>query len=193
MSKTAPTFGTESSLWEPKLPFDLVVAYEDTHTRNRALHLYDHLAQGLLDDYDFQCGWWKFEHLTNTTLNQQAADAAAEANMVVLSLQARKQLLPLHKAWIEEWLPRRDNRKSALVVLIGGTDNMERESAPLLAELQLAARLGRMDFFTHAFDLTAPQRQASVQQITDRARASNAPLPDFLQHRMPIPRWGINE
>ena len=37
MSKTAPTFGTESSLWEPKLPFDLVVAYEDTHTRNRAL------------------------------------------------------------------------------------------------------------------------------------------------------------
>jgi len=44
----------DASEWEPKFPFDLVVAYEDTFTRQRALQLYDHLAQQLLKDYDFQ-------------------------------------------------------------------------------------------------------------------------------------------
>ena len=61
MSKSLPDTKLPDSHWEPKMPFDLVVAYEDRATRNRALHLYDHLAQQLLDDYDFKCAWWKFD------------------------------------------------------------------------------------------------------------------------------------
>ena len=58
---------SNASQWEPKFPFDLLVAYEDALTRDRALKLYDTLAQQLLNDYDFQCSWWKFDHLQNVT------------------------------------------------------------------------------------------------------------------------------
>ena len=109
------------------------------------------------------------------------------------SLHARPELLPVHRTWIEDWLPRRDNRKAALVALIAGDGEPESQAAPMLAYLQRAARLARMDFFNHAFDLPRPERELSVQQITERARAVTPLLQDILHQRMPIPRWGINE
>jgi hypothetical protein len=138
---------TSPARWEPKFPFDLVVAYEDTQTRNRALHLYDHLAQQLLDDYDFQCSWWRFDLLSDPTLYQKSTDMSADANMVILSLHARKELTPLQKTWLDSWLPRRDGRKSALVSIIAGTEEAVQESEPMVVSLRRAARLARMDFF----------------------------------------------
>src|SRR5436190_1105808 len=120
MSKATLSSKLAASRWEPKFPFDLVVAYEDSETRKRTLHLYDHLAQQLLDDYDFQCSWWKFDHLTNPTLRQQAADSAVDANMVILSIRAHKDLPPTHKLWLEDWISRRHHRTAALVVMIAG-------------------------------------------------------------------------
>ena len=182
------------SHWEPKFPFDLVVAYEDVQTRNRALHLYDHLAQQLLDDYDFQCSWWKFDHLTDRTLYQQAADAAVEANMVVISLHARSELLPAHQAWLDGWLPRRQNQKSALVALLAGADQHTQEVERLLVYLRRAARLAHMDFFNHSFALSLPSREISLQP-SEPARVAPVAihLPSALHHQMPPPRWGINE
>ena len=193
MNNTVPTPRLDASRWEPKFPFDLVVAYEDTSTRNRALHLYDHLAQQLLDDYDFQCSWWKFDHLSDATLRQQAADSAAEANMIVLSLHARNDLLPVHKAWIEDWLPRRDNRKAALVALVAGIDRPESGAGPMLAYLQKSARQAHMDFFTHAFDLPRSAGEVSPQKIMERASTMTPLLQGILHQRVPLPRWGINE
>jgi hypothetical protein len=183
----------DASEWEPKFPFDLVVAYEDSFTRNRALHLYDHLAQQLLDDYDFQCSWWKFDHLTNLTLRQQAADAAVEANMIILSMHARPELPSTHRLWMENWIPRRDNRKAALVALVAGENALQHEAAPMLACLQNAARLGKMDFFTHEFNLPAPEGGRIASSAIPTARLV-PPIPHHvLEQRTPTPRWGINE
>jgi hypothetical protein len=182
--------------WEPKFPFDLVVAYEDVQTRNRALHLHDHLAQQLLDDYDFQCLWWKFDHLANPTLRQQAIDAAAEANMIVLSLRARKELPRAYQAWLDGWLARRDNRKSALVVLVAGSEEAKRQAGPMLLQLRTDARLAGMDFFNHAFDLPLPPPRAEPavpSVVPARPAHSTSPELEFLYHQMPTPRWGINE
>jgi hypothetical protein len=182
----------DASEWEPKFPFDLVVAYEDSFTRNRALHLYDHLAQQLLDDYDFQCSWWKFDHLANATLRQQAADAAAEANMIILSVHARPELPSTHRLWMDSWLPRRDNRKAALVALVAGANALQNEAAPMLACLQNAARLSKMDFFTHEFNLPPQDGQRIVASTIPTVRS--VPVLDHaLEQRTPNPRWGINE
>jgi len=179
--------------WDPKMPFDLVVAYEDTDTRNRALHLYDHLAQQLLDDYDFQCSWWKFDHLTNHALCEQATEAAVDANMVILSLNARRELAPAHKTWMEGWVPRRAHRKAALVTLIAGAGQPERDTPSMLAYLQNAARLAHMDFFPHSFDLPKPTLQWSPDPLAERARVVTPFLQDSLHQTLSIPRWGINE
>jgi hypothetical protein len=183
----------DTAHWEPKFPFDLVVAYEDTHTRNRAQHLYDHLAQQLLDDYDFQCSWWKFDHLSNAALRRQAADAATEANMIILCMRAREHLMPVHRHWLEDWLPRRDNRKAALVALIGGGEDSSGSTEPMLAYLRQAARLAHMDFFDHAFDLSLPAREVPLPQGAETPRLAPSVAEELLYHQMPNPRWGINE
>jgi len=178
--------------WEPKDPFDLVVAYEDRVTRSRALHLYDHFAQELLDDYDFQCSWWKCEHLCDATLLEQAANAAAEANMIVVSVRATTDLAAPVKQWIESWLPRRTPGKSALAALFGTEKSKAHDIGPAHAYLQRAARLAHMDFFAHSFELgTAPRFDPS--QIWERERRITPVLAEILRHQPPVPRWGINE
>jgi len=193
MNNSALTPPMEVAGWDPKLPFDLVVAYEDTETRSRALHLYDHLAQQLLDDYDFQCSWWKFDHLSNLTLRQQAADAAIEANMVIFSLRVREELPRAHTLWLEDWILRRHHRKAALVAIIAGVGGQEREAGHLLAYLQNAARLARMDFFNHTFELPQPPREMPVVQLAAQVPVPTPFLQGLLQDRSPVSRWGINE
>jgi hypothetical protein len=193
MSNSVLSPNPEPSHWEPKFPFDLVVAYEDTQTRNRALHLYDHLAQQLLDDYDFQCSWWKFDHLTNPTLREQAADSAAQANMIIVCLHARKELSPAHTGWFEDWLPRRDHRKAALVALLAGEEGTPTvETEATLLYLRQAARLARMDFFDHTFSLSLPEREIRLA-APETIRPAPAVSAQLLYHQIPTPRWGINE
>jgi hypothetical protein len=177
--------------WEPKFPFDLVVAYEDHETRNRALQLYDHLAQQLLDDYDFQCSWWKLEHLRNPTLWEQAADAAADANMVMLSLRAERELRPDLKAWLESWVKQRDEHKSALVVLLEGSENGVAHG--LQPYLQNVARRAKMDFFAHTFEGSKNQAVFTPEALLQRAETVTPLLEEILQQPTAFPRWGINE
>lgn len=187
---------TSPSGWEPKFPFDLLVAYEDKETRNRALHLYDHLAQQLLDDYDFQCSWWKIDHLINPALRQEAADAAIEANMVILSLRASSQFNREQQQWIEDWTARRPHRKSAFVVLLAGTNAPERDAASLMIRLKNLSRRAGMDFLPHGFNLNPPDAKPNLptaNELAPRFSPSTPLLKEMLQHKSPFPRWGINE
>ena len=176
-----------------KFPFDLVVAYEDTDTRNRALHLYDHLAQQLLDDSDFKCSWWKFDHLAAAILRREATDAAVNANMIVLSLRARDELSPLQRAWIENWSARRTDRQGALVAMIAGVASPETEAPIMLAGLRDAAHRAGMDFFTHAFGATKPAFTLPAPPAAPAALADTPFVQEILHQSVPVFRWGINE
>jgi hypothetical protein len=195
MSKVLPDTKPHGSHWEPKTPFDLVVAYEDRATRNRALHLYDHLAQQLLDDYDFKCAWWKFDHLADPSLLEDSIDDAATAHMVILSLHARPEISEQQKRWVESWLRLRNQRKCALVAMIGDAEEDSVDSSNLISWLRNAARLGRMDFFNHSFGLGA--RQATpVFDPVQAAPVKTGPLiltAEVPGQQMPNQRCGTNE
>ncbi len=191
-NSTAPA-RQETSFWEPKYPFDLVLTYEDTATRNQAMQLYDHLAQNLLDDYDFQCSWWRLGLLRDPVLLDQAGDAAADANMLILALRSGDALSESARKWIETWVPRKDDRKSALVALIGGNEPADRAPSAVQLYLQRIARVAKMDFFAHTFDLESEKPRYSVDSITERARRVTPVLDDILHTGAGVPRWGINE
>jgi hypothetical protein len=182
-----------SAHWEPKYPFDLVVAYEDTTTRNRAMQLYDHLAQQLLDDYDFQVSWWKLDHLDNPRLCEQAADAAAVANMVVVSLRGDQQMPVILNRWLQGWLSRKDHQKSALVVLLGAKGQPTDEARRMQSHLQQAARQAKMDFFAHAYELDELEKAYTPESVARRAHTVTPVLEEILQQPTSYPRWGINE
>jgi len=178
--------------WQPKYPFDLVVAYEDSATRERAMSLHDHLAKKLSDDFDFQCAWWKFEHIADDTLREQAVDDATSANMIVLSLRAGNDLPAAAQQWMEGWSHRRDHHKCALVTLF--TNESSATSAPpTFTRLKQLARQAHMDFFANIPDIPGALPELNLTQITERATAVTPTLRAILQQRFPLPRWGINE
>lgn len=135
--------------WEPKYPFDLVLAYEDVATRNAAMQLHRQLARQLQTDFDLQAAWWKLAHLAGPDLREQATDDVTQADMVILSVHAAPDLPELAASWIEEWAVRPDHHKCALVALLLDAENRQDETRPLLARLRQVARQARMDFFTH--------------------------------------------
>ena len=179
----------ETAHWEPKYPFDLVVSYEDTATRNHAMALYDHLAQSLLDDYDFQCSWFRFDHFRSAEIRAQACDAAAEANMIIVCLRSGETVPTLVRQWIESWLPRKDDRKSALVSLVGGVEHQQRDNCPANVYLQKVARVCKMDYFSHSYNAS---KLPSLRVDAAPANMKTA-VGSFFQIRTESPRWGINE
>lgn len=178
--------------WEPKYPFDLVVAYEDIATRNQALRLYDSVSSQLLDDYDFQCSWWKLDFLQSRPLFEQAADAAAESNMLVLSLRDSQRLPEVVERWIEAIIRRRDYRKTALVALICNLAADKTQSAPVVAALHRFAHQANMDFFCNTFDLPSETTAVSFDRIDARVHTVTPLLNEILHQRTPFP-GGINE
>lgn len=166
--------------WEPKYPFDLVIAYEDDATRNRAMLLYDRLAQQLLDDYDFQCAWWKFAHLREGSLMERATDDAIEANMIILSLDTAKGLTRWAREWIEAWVPNKIGTKSALVALQTLPAPPASQHPALTSQLHQYARQARMDLFLHSGDTDREHALYSLDAIHHRARAVTPILENIL-------------
>jgi len=181
----------EADRWEPKYPFDLVIAYEDLATRNRAMRLHDHLDRQLGGDFDFHCAWWKFEHLREPTLREQAVDDAMSANMIVISIHGDCELFPAARAWIDDWSHRLDHNKCALVTLFA-EPHPKKKSSPLFTRLQQVARQARMDFFTNIGE-AAQAAELTVERIAQRASAFTPTLEDILEHKIPVRRWGLNE
>ncbi len=207
---TAARTSPMPALTRGRSSFDLLVAYEDAATRHRALHLSHHLSQQFANDHEFHCSWWKFDHLANRMLREQAALAAAEANMIVLAVNARPKFPDLQSEWIERWLPLRRARRSrsvngalvALVALMAGSEPVVAADARQTTDqLRQIADAARLDFFAHAFELPTLLPNADPSQLvetpTPREVVTEANLealstsnPHF---KMPIPRWGINE
>jgi len=195
MSKSLLNSREGDSSWDPKYPFDLVVAYDDVTTRNRALALCDRLAKQLADDYDFKCTWWKFDHLRDAALREQAVGAAAEANMIMLSIHVDKDLPSAVKAWTETWLARKGQGKRALVTLIEGAHQQAQGFCPVQLYLQKIAHMGGMNFFSQPFDLPVETPRYTRETITERAVKVTPVLKQILNHRTAIPMWkfGIND
>lgn len=181
--------------WEPKFPFDLVIAYDDAATRSRAMQLYDHLAQQLLEDYDLQCSWWRIEHFQNPVLSEQAAQAAANASMILLALRGDRPLPPMLKAWLPRWLDRKGDQRSALVVLLCTDGQPNAEAWHLQTYLRQIAQQARMDFFAHTYPLSTELGPAAEtdETMARRARTLSPWWEEFLEEPVNIPRWGINE
>jgi hypothetical protein len=185
---------------ESRMPFNLLIAYEDQPTRHRALHLSHHLSTQFVDGYDFRCSWWKFDHLANEILREQATHAAGEANMIVLALNARSELSPLQAEWIQAWLPLRQKSgaggvpNGALVALVATPETHDSSNDPEprnTGQLRTLAAAGQLDFFSHAFELPKPVAETPEKlDLIDPPRSEQRPRSSF---KMPIPRWGINE
>ena len=142
--------------------FELAIVHEDEPARRLAVQLYDNLYGQLSRECYFTHSCWSLEELSEAWKLEEASAAAARADMVVLALNAGRELPALMSVWIESWVAQKEWRKSALVVLVG---NRPAPSAPdfwpVRGYLQKVAQMARMDFFFHAAE-SAPELPYSL-------------------------------
>lgn len=110
---------------ENKQTINVVMVYEDYATGLRAKRLYDNLCRQLEPECEVNQSMWKFEVLAVPRLGTVAAEEAAEADMVIISLSGESELPGRVKDWLETWVGEKAGQSSALVALFDGIEEDE--------------------------------------------------------------------
>jgi hypothetical protein len=98
--------------------FSVVIIYEDSAAGTRAKHFCDRVIRRLVDECDFSLQLWNFQVLVFPKIGNSAAKAAAQADIMILSMHRKAQLSVQTRDWIERWSRLIADDRSALVALI---------------------------------------------------------------------------
>ena len=99
---------------ERLLRLDVLVVYEDFGTGLRARRALDQTAQQLTVEADLQVNMWSFGLLRAPALYEQAANEAAEADIVFVSAHGPDELPASLKLWVQRWLARKGGGPCAM-------------------------------------------------------------------------------
>lgn len=123
----------------------IVSIYEDLGGRDLLLQLCHSLVWKFKDEVDFQVDWWRFKYLADSEIAMEAAQKAAQADLIFLAPQSPE--LPIHvQGWFEGWLPNREADEGALV-LVQPSPNGASPFLPLRSYLRLTAKRAHLDYF----------------------------------------------
>jgi hypothetical protein len=169
-----------------KAAWSVVVVYEDSAARARAVGYCDQLVSRFWAKCEFDISWWSFAVLGEASAAKEAASKAAGANLILFSATPEGDFPLAVKAWIETWLNQRGDREGMLLGL------MEPSAAPAGREgprhhcLRNAAHHGAMDYLTHVPQDITFAIPDSLDSYTKRANQVTSLLDDIL-HKQPPP------
>ena len=129
--------------------FNVVILYEDGPAGRRAKRLCDKLIHELKDECDFNLKLWNFQALGIPEFGESAMEAAAQADLVIVSLHGRAGIPAEIKEWIEALTGQIIDRPPALVALLGKPKAGGGTAASTLAYLSSVANRTGIDFFAH--------------------------------------------
>ena len=132
----------------PCVRIKLLMVYEDLDTGNRVLRAVDALQHRCGKEVFLQSEMWKSEILGCSSMGQMAAEAAAEADLVIVSAHGAQPLPDEVSVWFQAWVNRRKSRPAALVALLNNSHAGFGVSDEPRGFLQQMAHDGQMDFFT---------------------------------------------
>ena len=152
---------------EPAL--SVVTVYQDPLTRYWATELWERVGQLI------RCGevchkTWKISDLRQTAVFSDAVQAAAEADVLVISVRDAEELPPCLYVWIDGWMPR---RAGALVALIGVPAQPDKQCDHASQYLKAVARRTGLDFLPR-------ERKLLDESVALSARSGVAPAADLL-------------
>ena len=166
----------------------IVVLYEDNSSRDAAIRLCQSLEKIFQADLDFEIAWCRFKYFNDPAVASEAAEIAAQADLIIVSIQ-RAQDLPLEiKAWFERWLPDRESIEGALVLL----QTSEEPSSPQNLQssyLYLLAQRANLDYLS----LSNAGPSTSTQRIPEGLTLSQPLGADSTRNSQHYSRSGINE
>ncbi len=184
---TVPIVGTEAVL-------NVATVYQDLLTQRWAAKLWDQVGQ-LIGGGDVCHKSWMIRELARPGVFVEAVRAAAQADVLVVSLRDA-EVLPLNLyTWIDGWLPQRAGRGGALVALVGVPAQPDAECGHTQRLLEAVARSAGLDFLPR--EQKIPDGCLAAADAPNTASSPEAALTLPGRERDPSPQsrlhWGLKE
>ena len=120
---------------------------------------------------------WSVGRLGEPVAFDTAVEAAAEADVLVISVRAAGDLPLILRVWIDAWMPRRAGRDGALVALIGLPSRPDAQSRRAHQYFEAVARQGGLDFLPRERKLPEEPLALSVLPLVTPADSRTALRP----------------
>jgi hypothetical protein len=172
---------------EAKTAWSVVVVYEDAAAREQAVDFCDQLVKRFWARFEFQVNWWAFGLLQSEPTATEAAEKAAQADLVILSTLRQEDFPARVKGWIESWLCRRGDREGFLVGLMERGDVLSGQEAQKHHYLRQAAHRGAMDYLTQVPQDISHAMPESLESCSQRAAHVSSVLDEILRQQAPPP------
>lgn len=156
----------------------VVSIYEDVGARDLLFHLCDFLVSKFKDDVDFQLDWWRFKYLADPIMAMEAAQKAAQADLILLATQSSELPYGVRK-WFESWLSKRKSTDGALVLVQSSPESIS-QTHSLASYLRTTAKRAQLDYFR-------------LNSTDSTPVPSNPDLAELLTYDDRPVHWGINE
>ena len=178
---------------ENKQAINVVLVYEDYATGLRAKRLYDDLCRQLEPECEVNQSMWKFEVLGMPRLGVVAAEEAAEADMIIISMSGENELPGKVRDWLETWVGEKAGQSSALVALFDEVEEEESQIEAIQSHLRQVARRGGMSFFADPAGVPEWESGHAPERIRVQVEETSPVWASAISYDPPLRHWGINE
>jgi len=169
---------------EPKESWSVVVVYEDTFARDRAMQLCDHLVREFWSNIEFDFHWWRFSYLGERLLAEEAAAHALTARVIIFATTPQAGLPLVVQDWVESWVDKRGEREGVVIGLATTGGAYPCGSAADVYVRSVARRAG-MDYLTEALPVAPGTLPNSLDTYRQRAAQKTSVLDEILSHAPP--------
>ena len=173
--------------------WSVVVVYENTATRERAMAVCDHLVQQFWSEVEFEFNWWRTDFLEEPGMAATAASNAAAADFIIFCAGIESELARPLGEWCESWVERRGSREGVLVDLTQAAGTAASRAPNAQTYLRLIARRAMMDYLTEVPATIMGTLPDSFESAALRATHISSVLDDILHHSPPPSHYGLNE
>jgi len=180
----------EAGLDQPPFQMEMVLAYEDKPTAERAKDAVERVLNRPEVNARPQLHLWKLEMLRDPQMRRQAAQKASKADILVLSMHGGKRLVPEIERGLKQWVSVKRRKPCALVISLDSSAHLDAEADLTLSRLRSAAVRNGITVLCHNGEPPGAALNANIRSQSDRT----PPLFDAFVPRPELsPRWGINE
>ena len=157
-----------------------MVVYEHPSIREHAVQFCERLAKKQ-QSHDAKMDWWSFQLLSRPELASEAAEKAANADVVIFAMDSAGDLPNEIKMWIERWLNKRGEREGAVVGLLNCEDGRHEMASFREIYLRHAARRAGMDYLSHCAPTAMRAIPNSLDSFSERAGRKTSVMDEILR------------
>jgi len=167
--------------------WSVVVVYEDSAARERAVNFCDQLVGRFWERLEFEVNWWPFTLLEQAESAAEAAERAARADLIIFSACSEGNFPSAINEWIEGWLDRRGDREGLLAALLEPAAASAGREGPKHHCLRKVAHRADMDYLTQVPQGISRTMPDSLDSFSSRAEQMSSVLDEILRHQPPPP------